>query len=95
MGLFTANYYNGKHDDGDRGLGKIENDGFLHFAVTIALVLGNIFLWVAGNSTSLSKGIRLLVEGIFIGGGHFNLVKGIVNHHILQIIKCSQEFQTL
>jgi uncharacterized membrane protein len=65
--------------------GQIVSDGIFHFAVTVTLVLGGILLWVAGNPTSLSKGIRLLIGGFLIGGGTFNLVEGIINHHILQI----------
>ncbi|QNF28206.1 DUF2243 domain-containing protein [Metabacillus elymi] len=65
--------------------GQIISDGIFHFAVTITLVLGGILLWLAGNPTNLSKGIRLLVGGILIGGGTFNIVEGIINHHILQI----------
>ena len=65
--------------------GQIVSDGIFHLAVTITLVLGGILLWVAGNPTSLSKGVRLLIGGFLIGGGTFNLVEGIINHHILQI----------
>ncbi|WP_338787555.1 DUF2243 domain-containing protein [Metabacillus sp. FJAT-53654] len=65
--------------------GQIISDGIFHFAVTITLVIGGILLWLAGNPTNLSKGIRLLVGGILIGGGTFNIVEGIINHHILQI----------
>ena len=65
--------------------GQIASDGIFHLAVTITLVLGGILLWIAGNPTSLSKGVRLLVGGFLIGGGTFNLVEGIINHHILQI----------
>ena len=65
--------------------GQIVSDGIFHFAVTITLVLGGILLWIAVNPTSLSKGIRLLIGGFLIGGGTFNLVEGIINHHILQI----------
>jgi uncharacterized membrane protein len=65
--------------------GQIASDGLFHFAVTLTLVLGGILLWLAGNPTSLSKGIRLLVGGFLIGGGAFNLIEGIVNHHLLQI----------
>lgn len=65
--------------------GQIVSDGIFHFAVTITLVIGGILLWLAGNPTNLSKGIRLLVGGILIGGGTFNIVEGIINHHILQI----------
>lgn len=65
--------------------GQIISDGIFHFAVTIALVVGGVLLWLAGKPTDLAKGVSLLIGGILIGGGAFNLIEGITNHHILQI----------
>ncbi|MFS0863943.1 DUF2243 domain-containing protein [Fredinandcohnia sp. 179-A 10B2 NHS] len=65
--------------------GQIISDGLFHLAVTITLVLGGLLLWFAGNPSNLSKGIRLLVGWFLIGGGAFNLIEGIINHHLLQI----------
>lgn len=65
--------------------GQIVSDGIFHFAVTITLVLGGILLWIAGNPTTLAKGVRLLVGSFLIGGGAFNMIEGVINHHILQI----------
>lgn len=65
--------------------GQILSDGLFHLAVTITLVVGGILLWLAGNPTDLSRGVRSLVGGFFIGCGIFNLVEGIINHHLLEI----------
>lgn len=65
--------------------GQIMSDGLFHFAVTITLIIGGVLLWLAGNPSNLSKGVRLLVGWFLIGGGVFNLVEGIINHHLLQI----------
>lgn len=65
--------------------GQILSDGLFHLAVTITLVVGGILLWLAGNPADLSRGIRSLVGGFLIGSGIFNLVEGIINHHLLQI----------
>jgi len=65
--------------------GQIVSDGIFHFAVTITLVIGGIFLWLAGNPTTHSKGVRFLIGGFLMGGGVFNMIEGIINHHILQI----------
>jgi uncharacterized membrane protein len=65
--------------------GQIMSDGIFHFAVTITLIIGGVLLWLAGNPSNLSKGVRLLVGWFLIGGGVFNLVEGIINHHLLQI----------
>lgn len=65
--------------------GQIVSDGIFHLAVTITLVAGGILLWLAGNPANLSRGIRALVGGFLVGGGAFNLIEGIINHHLLQI----------
>lgn len=65
--------------------GQIMSDGLFHFAVTITLIIGGVLLWLAGNPSNLSKGVRLLIGWFLIGGGVFNLVEGIINHHLLQI----------
>lgn len=64
---------------------QIVSDGLFHLAVTIALVIGGVLLWLGGNPTDHSKGVRMLVGGFLIGGGTFNFVEGIINHHLLQI----------
>jgi uncharacterized membrane protein len=65
--------------------GQIISDGIFHLAVTITLAAGGVLLWLAGNPANLTRGIRLLVGGFLIGGGTFNLIEGIINHHLLQI----------
>lgn len=65
--------------------GQIISDGIFHLAVTITLAAGGVLLWLAGNPADLTRGIRLLVGGFLIGGGTFNLIEGIINHHLLQI----------
>lgn len=65
--------------------GQILSDGLFHLAVTITLVVGGILLWLAGKPTDHSRGIRLLLGGFLLGGGVFNVVEGVINHHLLQI----------
>lgn len=65
--------------------GQIISDGLFHTFTVIALVVGAVLLWKAGHPKNIEKGNRLLLGGILIGGGIFNLVEGIINHHILQI----------
>ncbi|WP_280769539.1 DUF2243 domain-containing protein [Salipaludibacillus daqingensis] len=64
---------------------QIVSDGIFHLATTLTLVLGGILLWLAGKPTDLSNGVRKLVGYFMIGGGTFNLIEGIINHHILAI----------
>ncbi|WP_102348710.1 DUF2243 domain-containing protein [Bacillus sp. Marseille-P3661] len=65
--------------------GQIVSDGLFHLAVTVTLVVGGILLWLAGNPTTFSQGIKLLIGWFLIGGGAFNIIEGVINHHILQI----------
>jgi uncharacterized membrane protein len=65
--------------------GQIMSDGWFHLAVSIALVAGGILLWLGGNPGDHSRGIQMLLGGFLIGGGTFNFVEGLINHHILQI----------
>lgn len=65
--------------------GQIFSDGVFHFGVTIALVIGGILVWLAGRPSEISRGVSRLVGGFLTGAGIFNLMEGVVNHHILQI----------
>ncbi|KAA0547439.1 DUF2243 domain-containing protein [Bacillus sp. BGMRC 2118] len=65
--------------------GQIVSDGIFHFGVSIALVIGGILLWLAGNPTSVEKGNRFVLGGFLMGAGIFNVVEGTINHHLLQI----------
>ena|SRR5690625_1391406 len=65
--------------------GQIVSDGLFHLVVTIALVIGGVYLWLAGNPKDVARGTRRLIGGFLIGAGAFNLIEGIINHHILQI----------
>lgn len=38
-----------------------------------------------GRPTDTSRGLRRLIGGFLSGAGIFNLLEGIVNHHLLQI----------
>ncbi|MCM3123633.1 MULTISPECIES: DUF2243 domain-containing protein [Bacillaceae] len=65
--------------------GQIASDGIFHFGVTVALVIGGILLWLAGRPSEVSRGVNRLVGGFLTGAGIFNLVEGLINHHLLKI----------
>jgi uncharacterized membrane protein len=65
--------------------GQIMSDGLFHGLTVIALVIGALLLWRAGHPSDIERGKRLLLGGVLIGGGGFNFVEGLVNHHLLQI----------
>lgn len=65
--------------------GMIFSDGLFHAMTTIALVVGTWLLWQAGGSEARSVGLMKIIGWVLMGGGAFNLIEGIVNHHLLQI----------
>lgn len=65
--------------------GQIISDGVFHTFAVVMLAAGAVFLWRAGRPKDIDSGRRLLVSGILLGGGGFNVIEGVINHHILQI----------
>ena len=65
--------------------GQIISDGLFHSLTVVTLVVGAIMLWLAGRPGELDRGRRLLIGGILLGGGTFNVAEGLIDHHILQI----------
>jgi uncharacterized membrane protein len=69
-------------------------DGFFHAGVWVATLGGVLLLWVGAHrasrpGTAEAEGglppLRWLVGLMLIGWGLFNLVEGLVNHHLLGI----------
>ena len=60
-------------------------DGLFHGATWIFTVLGLFMLWRVYQENHSVRATRVLVGGLLMGWGIFNLVEGIVVHHILQI----------
>ncbi|MFC0212079.1 DUF2243 domain-containing protein [Paenibacillus chartarius] len=65
--------------------GQIESDGWFHLATTILLAWGAILLWHGGRDGFARLPVRQLIGLVLLGGGAFNIVEGLVNHHWLQI----------
>lgn len=64
--------------------GRILSDGLFHAFTAIALLIGAIELWRSTMQKQSQSG-RMLLKWILIGGGSFNILEGIINHHILQL----------
>jgi len=65
--------------------GQIVSDGLFHALTVAALVVGAVTLWRAGRPAELWRGRKLLLGGVLLGGGGFNVAEGLINHHLLQI----------
>ena len=59
-------------------------DGLFHAATWVFTSIGLVALWAAMRRGA-PLGWNRLIGGLLAGWGGFNLVEGIVDHHILQI----------
>lgn len=60
-------------------------DGIFHAFCLLATLLGIILLFRALRREAINKSARLLGGGIVAGWGLFNIVEGIIDHHILRL----------
>lgn len=60
-------------------------DGFFHVATWIALMAGTILAMRAWQRGELAPPWGAHVGGLLIGWGGFNLVEGLVDHHLLRV----------
>jgi uncharacterized membrane protein len=60
-------------------------DGFFHAGVWTITAIGILLLWRAGRRDSADLSGGLLAGALLIGWGLFNLVEGVIDHHLLQL----------
>ncbi len=60
-------------------------DGMFHASTYIFVAIGLAILWRAARRPHLPWSGKMLAGSMLMGFGIFNVVEGIVNHHILQI----------
>lgn len=58
-------------------------DGVFHVGVWALTALGVYLLWSAGRYATTRWSGELLWGGLLLGWGAFNLVEGVINHHLL------------
>ena len=58
-------------------------DGLFHVSTYLCVVLGLLILWRAAQRTHVRWSSKLLVGTLLVGFGLFNLVEGVIDHHIL------------
>ena len=58
-------------------------DGIFHAATYLFVVAGLVLLWRRAHRTHMRWSTRLLVGSMLVGFGAFNVVEGIVDHHLL------------
>jgi uncharacterized membrane protein len=60
-------------------------DGLFHAFTWVMTALGICFLFRAGRRAEVPWSGRILGGGLLLGWGLFNLVEGIIDHHILNL----------
>jgi uncharacterized membrane protein len=60
-------------------------DGLFHATTYVFVVMGLTVLWRASRRRHVRWSTKLLAGTLLIGFGLFNLVEGIVDHHLLDI----------
>ncbi|MFN7118267.1 MAG: DUF2243 domain-containing protein [Saprospiraceae bacterium] len=60
-------------------------DGIFHTGTLIITLIGIIQLWKLLPRPDIDRSSRLLVGGMLLGWGLFNLIEGTIDHHILKL----------
>lgn len=60
-------------------------DGVFLVAATTITIIGIVLLWIAHKSDRLANSTRTLFGSILFGFGAFNLIEGLIDHHLLGI----------
>jgi uncharacterized membrane protein len=60
-------------------------DGFFHLAMLVATVFGVYWLHADARSGKACPGPRVLSGLLILGWGVFNLLEGIIDHHLLEL----------
>lgn len=66
---------------------KVQNmqDGFFHLATWLLTITGVVMLFRAGRVATQVWSGRALAGSMLAGWGVFNLVEGVIDHHVLRI----------
>lgn len=60
-------------------------DGIFHLFTLITTILGIYLVWRVCKREAMNKSGYLLIGGILIGWGSFNIIEGVINHHVLRL----------
>ncbi len=60
-------------------------DGLFHAFTWITTLIGIMALWRAGGRAEVPWSTRAFAGSLLVGWGFFNLVEGLIDHHLLGI----------
>lgn len=69
-------------------IGKSVNmfwDGIFHFFCLIVVLIGVVLLWKLLWRKDVNRSGKLLGGGLLLGWGLFNIVEGVIDHHMLKL----------
>lgn len=60
-------------------------DGLFHTFTWLTTVAGIVLLWRAGQRADVPWCTKIFIGSLLMGWGLFNLIEGIINHHVLHL----------
>lgn len=60
-------------------------DGYFHAATLLLTIAGILILWSDGHAGLSPRRVSTLIGQMIFGWGLFNLVEGIIDHHLLEL----------
>lgn len=60
-------------------------DGIFLMSASLFTVIGLVLFWQARQQGSLTQSVKRFVGALLVGAGGFNLIEGIIDHHLLGI----------
>jgi uncharacterized membrane protein len=60
-------------------------DGLFHLATLGITIIGVFMLWAAAHHRDIPDTARGLIGEMLVGWGLFNLVEGVIDHHVLNL----------
>jgi uncharacterized membrane protein len=60
-------------------------DGLFHAATLILTIAGVVVLWREGQRGTAPASLRVLLAQMLLGWGVFNMVEGLIDHHLLEL----------
>ncbi|SRR5690606_26610499 len=60
-------------------------DGYFHLATLVLTLAGVVLLWREGLAGTAPRTLRVLAGQLVLGWGVFNLVEGVIDHHLLEL----------
>ncbi|NTS42304.1 DUF2243 domain-containing protein [Flavisolibacter sp. BT320] len=60
-------------------------DGVFHAFCLLVVLVGVVLLWKLQGRSNIDRSGNLLAGGMLLGWGMFNIVEGIIDHHLLKL----------